>query len=70
MVFEEWNGNSKVGDIATYTQAAQVGKGRVGVTGLDYLIAQDRTVRATFTKTGSPSAFSYPLCAVEYDVQG
>lgn len=69
VAFEEWNGNVKVDDIGTYTQGAQIGLARVGVTGLHYELTQERTVRAVFTKTGAPPNISAPIIMVEYDVK-
>lgn len=66
--FKDYNGNVAGSTIATITQGAQIGLGGVTASGLDYTLAQDHTIRAVFTKSGTAPMIYHPIIQVEYDV--
>jgi hypothetical protein len=66
--YEEWNGNSKVADIATVTQGAQIGIGALSTSTLTYVLAANRLIRVVFTKTGAPPALLVPHIVIQWDL--
>lgn len=66
ITFAEYNGNTRVGTIATYTQSAQIGRDTVSQSASSYSLAANRLVVAEFALTGAPPAFATPLIYTRY----